>query len=415
MIAVLASIPSPSSGSISIGPLNLRMYGLMIALGVIAAVWLAGRMLERKGLGTTDDVSSMAIWGVGAGIIGARLYHVATDWHRFSDNLGEIPQIWHGGLGIPGGLLFGVFAGMWQSKRRGIPPSVMLTCAAPGIALAQAIGRWGNWFNQELFGRATDLPWALEIDDAHLPAGYASGTTFHPTFLYESLWNLGLAGLLVWIDRRFRLAPGRLMAVYLMGYGTGRFWIEGLRIDPADHLGGLRWNQWVALAAVVAGAIWLVATWGQKWPDDLVREGASPDVVPVDGPVDANVVTGGSTMEPDDANVVTGGSTMEPDDANVVAGGSTMEPGDGAPDDDVRGEDDPHAASRSADLVQGDLDESAVDEVGYPVDGSAVDEVAGPVEGSAVDEVAGPVDGSAVDEVGDPVDESAADEPPAHS
>jgi prolipoprotein diacylglyceryl transferase len=207
-----------------------------------------------------------------AGIIGARLYHVATDWERFSDNLGAIPKIWEGGLGIPGGLLFGVFAGMWQAKRKGIPPLVVLTCAAPAIPLAQAIGRWGNWFNQELFGRATDLPWALEIDDEHLPAGYESGTTFHPTFLYESLWNFALVGLLLWIDRRFRMGPGRLFAVYLMGYGAGRFWVEGLRIDPADEIGGLRFNQWVALAAVVAGAIWLFATRGQKWSDDLRRD-----------------------------------------------------------------------------------------------------------------------------------------------
>ena len=280
---LLASIPSPSSGSISIGPLQLRAYGLMIALGVIAAVWLLGRMLERKQVGTTDDASSIAVYGVVAGIIGARLYHVATDWERFSDNLGAIPKIWEGGLGIPGGLLFGVFAGMWQAKRRGIPPLVVLTCAAPAIPLAQAIGRWGNWFNQELFGRATDLPWALEIDDAHLPAGYESGTTFHPTFLYESLWNLALTGLLLWIDRRFRLGPGRLFAVYLMGYGTGRFWVEGLRIDPADEIAGLRFNQWVALAAVVAGAIWLLATHGQKWSDDLRRADLIDEAVVGDG------------------------------------------------------------------------------------------------------------------------------------
>jgi prolipoprotein diacylglyceryl transferase len=272
---LVASIPSPSSGTISIGPLDLRAYGLMIALGVIAAVWLLGRQLESKQVGTTDDASSIAVYGVVAGIIGARLYHVATDWERFSDNLGAIPKIWEGGLGIPGGLLFGVLAGMWQARRRGIPPLVVLTCAAPAIPLAQAIGRWGNWFNQELFGRPTDLPWALEIDDAHLPAGYESGTTFHPTFLYESLWNFTLVGLLLWVDRRFRMGPGRLFAVYLMGYGTGRFWIEGLRIDPADEIAGLRFNQWVALAAIVAGAIWLVVTRGQKWSDDLRR----PDLV----------------------------------------------------------------------------------------------------------------------------------------
>ena len=261
-LTMLGSIPSPSGNGFSIGPLNLRAYGLMIALGVIAAVWLLGRQLEQKGIGTAEDASSIGIWSVGAGIVGARLYHVATDWDRFSDNLGAIPKIWEGGLGIPGGLLAGMLMGAWQAKRHNIPPAMLLTCAAPAIPLAQAIGRWGNWFNQELFGKATDLPWALEIDDQHLPAGYASGTTFHPTFLYESLWNFGLVGVLLWIDRKLRLGPGRLMAVYVIGYGVGRYWIEGLRIDPSRYVGGLRWNQWVSLAAIVGGALYVGAVRG---------------------------------------------------------------------------------------------------------------------------------------------------------
>ncbi len=287
-ISIVGSIPSPSSNGISIGPLDLRAYGVMIALGVIAAVWMLGRRLEQKGLGNADDASSIGIWGVGAGIIGARLYHVATDWERFADDLGAIPKIWEGGLGIPGGLLLGALGGVWAGKRRGIAPAQLLTCAAPAIPLAQAIGRWGNWFNQELFGRATDLPWALEIDDEHLPAGYASGTTFHPTFLYESLWNLGLVGVLLWIDRSLKLGPGRLMAVYAMGYGTGRFWVEGLRIDPSRDVGGLRLNQWVALAAVVGGALYLLATWGRKWPDDPpADDAAAGDARPDDAGFDA--------------------------------------------------------------------------------------------------------------------------------
>ena len=261
---LLASIPSPSSGTLSIGPLELRAYGLMIALGVIAGVWLLGKQFEQSQLGTRDDASSIAIWGVVAGVIGARAYHVITAWSKFDDNLSAIPQIWEGGLGIPGGLLAGIAAGAWQAKRRGIRPAVALTFGAPAIALAQSIGRWGNWFNQELYGKATDLPWALEIDN---PRGHPPGTTFHPTFLYESLWNLALCGVLLWIQRRYRLAAGRLLGVYLIGYGTGRFWIEGLRIDPANSAGGLRLNQWVALAAIAAGAIHLVVTRGQKWAE----------------------------------------------------------------------------------------------------------------------------------------------------
>jgi len=279
-VALFGSIPSPARNAITIGPITLRMYGLMIAIGVIAAVWLLGRQLEDSGLGTRDDASSIGIWCVAAGIIGARLYHVFTDWSRFSDNLSAIPKIWQGGLGIPGGLLAGITVGAWQAKRRGIRPAVAMTFAAPSIALAQAIGRWGNWWNQELFGKPTDLPWALEIDNEHLPPGYAPGTTFHPTFLYESFWNLLLCGFLLWVQKRYQLAAGRLLGVYLIGYGIGRFWIEGLRIDPSHELGGLRWNQWVALAAIAGGAIYLLLTWGQKWneqPRVAVVEGADSE------------------------------------------------------------------------------------------------------------------------------------------
>ena len=275
MTVAPGSFPSPPSNGIEIGPLDLRAYGLLIALGVIAAVWLCGRLLERKGIGTTDDASSAAVWGVGAGVVGARLYHVATDWDRFSDDLGSIVKIWEGGLGIPGGLVAGVVAGAWQARRRGIPPAMMVTCAAPAIPLAQAIGRWGNWFNQELYGRPTDLPWALEIDDDHLVNGYASGTTFHPTFLYESLWNLLLVVVLLRVDVRYRLGPGRLLGVYAIGYGLGRLWVEGLRIDRATELGGLRWNQWVAIALVIGGAVYLWATRGQKWPTDAAARVAA--------------------------------------------------------------------------------------------------------------------------------------------
>ena len=258
-----ASLPSPSSGVLEIGPLSIHAYGLMIALGVVAGVWLTGRRLESCGGGTRDDASSMAMWAVLAGVIGARLYHVATEWSSFSGDLWRIVQIWKGGLGIPGGLLAGICVGLWATSRRGVDPAIMANCAAPAIPLAQAIGRWGNWFNQELFGRPTDLPWALRVSDSKaIAAGYDPGTTFHPTFLYESLWNLALVAVLLWIDRRFRLRPPRLLAVYLLGYGLGRFWVEGLRIDPADELGGLRWNQWVAATVVVGAALYLV--WSRR-------------------------------------------------------------------------------------------------------------------------------------------------------
>ena len=258
MFSIFASLPSPSSGSLGLGPFRLHVYGLMIALGVLAAARLAGKRLEVSGAGTRDDMSSIAVWGVIGGVVGARLYHVVTDWSAFSDDLGRIPLIWKGGLGIPGGLLGGISAGLWVARRKGISLAVVATVTAPAIALGQSIGRWGNWWNQELFGGPTTLPWALRISDHMIPSGYPPGTTFHPTFLYESLWNLALCGVLLWIDRRAHLKPGRLMAVYLVGYFSGRFWIEGLRIDPAHVIAGLRLNQWVALAVVACAGSFLV-------------------------------------------------------------------------------------------------------------------------------------------------------------
>jgi prolipoprotein diacylglyceryl transferase len=275
--AVFATFPAPPGSVIEIGPLNLRAYGLMIGLGVVAAVSVLGRMFEAKQVGTRDDAGTISMWAVAAGIVGSRLYHVATDWERFDDDLGAIPQIWKGGLGIPGGLVAGIGVGMYVARRRGLDVAKVATCAAPAIPLAQAIGRCGNWFNQELFGKPTDLPWALEVDADKIPLEYPAGTTFHPTFLYESLWNLGLFGVLLLIDRRLRLGPGRLLAVYIVGYGLGRLWVEGLRIDPADELGGLRWNQWVALAAIVGGAAYLVVTRGRRWPEPAPAD-ATPDL-----------------------------------------------------------------------------------------------------------------------------------------
>lgn len=263
-----AKIPSPSSGELHVGPVSLNAYGLMIALGVFAAVWLCGRLFERHRIGTRDDATVIGAWGAAAGVIGARLYHVVTDWDRFRGHPGDVVKVWEGGLGIPGGLLFGVGAGLLVARRRGVPLGLGLNCAAPSIALAQSVARWGNYFNQELFGGPTTLPWGLEVSPGNVPAGYAPDTLFHPAFLYESLWNLALCGALLWVDRRWRMAGGRLFALYLVGYGVGRFWIEGLRIDPAHEIAGLRLNQWVALAAVVGGAAWFVVTRRDAPPDD---------------------------------------------------------------------------------------------------------------------------------------------------
>jgi prolipoprotein diacylglyceryl transferase len=219
----------------------------MIALGVVAAVWLSGRRLEKRGAGTREDMSSIALWGVPAGVIGGRLYHVVTDWELFSGHPERIVQIWKGGLGIWGGIFLGVVVGIWEGRRRGISTSVLLTCVAPALPLAQSIGRWGNWFNQELFGKPTTLPWGLEVSAFHTKqAGYPVGTLFHPTFLYESLACLALCGLLLLVDKAEK-RPGYLFLYYTAGYTLFRFFIEGLRIDPAHSAGGLRLNQWVSI------------------------------------------------------------------------------------------------------------------------------------------------------------------------
>ena len=254
---MIASIPSPSFNSI--GP--FRIYGMVIALGVFAAVWLGQKRWSERG-GDDDDVTALAMWVVPAGIIGARLYHFVTDFQRFVDEpWWQIFNIRSGGLGIPGGAALGIIVGLWAAKRRGIDVKKALDAIIPGLPLAQAIGRLGNWFNQELYGRPTDLPWALEIDGDHrgqIPEEFQSVEafpTFHPAFLYECIWNLGLTGVMLYIDRKGWLPRGRLIGVYLLGYGLGRGWIEALRIDPANDIFGLRVNVWMSLGLILGGLV----------------------------------------------------------------------------------------------------------------------------------------------------------------
>ena len=256
---LLGVIPSPSSGSIHLGPLRLNAYGLMIAIGVIVAVRIAGRRAENKGVGTTEDISSIAMWAVPAGVIGGRAYHVLTDYERFQGQWFDAIKIWQGGLGIWGGVTAGVAVGWWCARRRGLDAWWIISCAAPAIAIAQAIGRWGNWFNQELFGRPTTLPWALEVsNNVAVKAGYTAGTTFHPTFLYESVGCIVLAWLLIRLERRITPARGRLFAWYVAGYTVLRFGTESIRIDSAHHVGGMRLNQWVAIGVFAAAVMFLV-------------------------------------------------------------------------------------------------------------------------------------------------------------
>ena len=293
MHAALASLPSPSSNTL--GP--VRLYGVMIALGVVAAVWLARRRWEARG-GDPEDIVTIALWAVPAGLIGARLYHVITDWPTYfpDDPLGAL-KIWQGGLGIPGGVALGTAVGLIAARRLGIRYPPIFDAVAPAIPLAQAIGRLGNWFNQELFGSPTDLPWGLQIDPRFRPDGYGAFETFHPTFLYEALWNLALVGLLLLLDRRRVLRPGRLFAVYVGGYFLGRLWIEAVRIDPANTLGPFRVNIWTSLAGITGAVLFLVIGGLRRRPDDSDApyvEGVGPRSSPDDAEPDDDRVLDGS-------------------------------------------------------------------------------------------------------------------------
>ena len=216
----------------------------MIALGVLAAVWLAAKRFTDRSL-SSDHAAGMAMWAVPAGIVGARVYHVITDWGRFTGNWGDALKIWKGGLGILGGVIFGSLAVVIYCRRANLDLRTAMDVGAPAIPLAQMIGRWGNWFNQELYGRPSDLPWALEIDPENRPSQYIEQATFHPTFLYESLWNLMVVLVLIKIDRMKILSKGMLFVVYFVFYSIGRIWVEALRIDEATQIAGLRINVWV--------------------------------------------------------------------------------------------------------------------------------------------------------------------------
>ena len=257
MDSLLASIPSPSSNGITIAGFDLRAYGFLIAIGVLAGVWLGSRRIAEDGL-DPEIIPNLALWVLPAAIIGARAYFVLTNWGRFADDLASAFRIWEGGLGIPGGVLLGTIVGVWRLRRDDIPLPPVFTAAALALPLGQIIGRFGNWFNQELYGRPTDLPWALEIDEAHRLSGFEESALFHPTFAYEILWNIGLLAFLLWIDRKRVLKPGALFAVYLIGYGIGRILIETVRIDPVNSFLGIRLHIWAMVFFIVGAVIYLV-------------------------------------------------------------------------------------------------------------------------------------------------------------
>ncbi len=308
-MTTLAFIPSPSEGVWHLGPLPIRGYALCIILGIVVAVWVGDRRWVRRG-GTAGAVGDVAIWAVPFGLVGGRLYHVLTDPELyFSEGKNPVTAlyIWRGGLGIWGAIALGALGAYIGCRLRGLSFTAYADALAPGIVLAQAIGRWGNWFNQELYGKPTTLPWGLEIDAEHrgqLPVSMQDSETFHPTFLYESLWCLGVAALVVWAERRYRLGYGRAFALYVMAYTVGRGWIEYLRVDTANSFFGVRLNVFTSIVVFVLAAAYFVIV-GRRHPgveEEIERRPADedPDTV-VDDEADSGVTSADDAHDSDDA------------------------------------------------------------------------------------------------------------------
>jgi prolipoprotein diacylglyceryl transferase len=265
-VNILGYISSPSSNGFHIGPLFVHAYGLAYVFAVAASI-IVTRALWRRDGGDPRLPQEIAVWAFPAGLIGGRIYFLITTPSQIPSHWWGPFAIWKGGLGIWGGIAGGVLVGLWYVRHRGLGKAQILRlmdCAAPGLLCAQAIGRIGNYFNQELFGKPTTLPWGLEISRAHRPPGYTQFATFQPTFLYELIWNLLLAGFLSSLVRRGRVRAPGVFALYVAGYSAFRLFEENLRIDFSNHVLGMRLNFWVALVGTVAGLLWF--TWVQwRW------------------------------------------------------------------------------------------------------------------------------------------------------
>ena len=297
--ALVASIPAPDVRDITLGPLEIRLYALCLLAGIAAAVWISMRRWRAVG-GDPDLVLEVALWSVLAGLVGGRLYHDITSWDEVGDEWYGPIAIWQGGLGIWGGVLFGVATGALVTHLRGASVLKMMDAAAPGILVAQGIGRLGNYFNQELFGGPTDLPWALEVNLQHRPEKYIDEATFHPTFLYEMLWNFGGAALIVWLGHRFRLRAPGVFCLYVMVYSLGRIFWEQLRVDPSKMFLGQRLNFYVALAlflGAIVAFVWSVRRGPE--PVDAPAPMRSPAPAPAPAPAPSVPRTpGGSRARP---------------------------------------------------------------------------------------------------------------------
>ena len=277
-----AAIPSPGRAEWYLGPLPIRAYAMFILIGIVVAAWMTTRRMARRGIGT-DPVLEVVMWAVPFGIVGGRLYHVVSSPQAYFGEGGDPWKafaIWEGGLGIWGAVALGALGAWIGCRRQGIGFALFADAVAPGLLVAQAIGRLGNWFNQELYGAETTLPWGLEID-AH------PGVLFHPTFLYELAWNLAAAAVLLWAERRVRLRHGRVFAFYVMAYTLGRVWIEMLRIDDATHVLGLRLNVWTSIVVFLGGLVAFVVL-GRRHAGEPEE---APPGEPAESPADDDAAT----------------------------------------------------------------------------------------------------------------------------
>lgn len=286
-----AALPSPSTAVWQLGPVPIRAYALCIIAGIVLACWVTERRLRQRGV-APGAVLDIAAWAVPAGIIGARIYHVVTSPEKYFGAGGDPMKafaIWEGGLGIWGAVAGGALGAWIAARQLGIPFGVVADALAPGLPLAQAVGRIGNWFNNELFGGRTTLPWGLEIhrmdpdnpghalrDDAGQPI--LEPGLYQPTFLYEALWNLGVVALVLILDRRLKLGRGRAFALYVMGYTAGRFWIELMRTDEANQILGVRLNVWTAALVFLGALIYFVRVRGPR--DYLIPLGPAATTTP---------------------------------------------------------------------------------------------------------------------------------------
>ncbi|MFB4298964.1 prolipoprotein diacylglyceryl transferase [Actinomadura sp. NTSP31] len=379
----VAFIPSPSQGVWHLGPIPLRAYAIMIILGIVVAVWVGERRWTAKG-GSPGTIIDVAVWAVPFGLVGGRLYHVITDAQRYFGSDGDpvrALEIWKGGLGIWGAIALGAVGAYIGCRRRGLSILALADACAPGIVLAQAVGRWGNYWNQELYGRPLHTFWALKIDPSHRPTlgdgpalnpKYENIATYHPTFLYESLWCIGVAILIVWAERRYKLTHGRAFALYVAAYTVGRGWIEALRIDDAHHFLGLRLNDYTSIVLFLGAVGYLYLARNKTGPEAVVGhapgasapagDAAAPAVADETG--DAEPASGKDTKagEPD-------GDSEADDAASDKPAAADDETGHDEADQDDAEQDEPEQVKAEADEPEQDAsgqDEDAGEDAAAP-------------------------------------------------